>query len=277
MENVIFVIKSFVTQGNAPQSFLGAKWILFILKLCPQSRKRQLALWTLGNSPHYFYRNLDQNYDNVSHSEFLEAEHLRNTASRERIYEDVLRQFIRPNSMVLDYGCGPGYLAKAASKYASRVFALDVSDGAIECAKIINFSDKIHYMTPIDFESIVADSSIDFIYSTAVIQHMTNDVFEKMLNQCFRKLKPAGMVLLHVQLEGDGWKSEEEWKSDNSIAGKIKLSYGLNCFSRSEKYFEDTVAHSGFSNCKIDSMMDYVKEPFDDVCRQHLLTAVKPA
>ena len=64
---------------------------------------------------------------------------------------------------------------------------------------------------------------------------------------------------------------------DNSIVGKIKFQYGLNCFYRSNKYCEDAVANSGFINCKINNVSDYVKESFDDVCRQHLLTAVKPA
>ena len=226
MEKIMLVIKSFITMGNAPQSFLGAKWIPFVLKLCPQSKKRQLALWILGSSPHYFYKKLDQNYYNLSHLEFLEAEHLRCMASRERIYEEVLRPFIRQNCVILDYGCGPGYLAKAASKCATSVFALDISEGVIECAKIMNFSEKIHYITPVDFESIVADSSIDFIYSIAVIQHMTNDVFKEMLNQCFRKLKPGGMILLHVQLEDDRWKSEEKWRS-MTIQLLVKLNSSM--------------------------------------------------
>ena len=72
---------------------------------------------------------------------------------------------------------------------------------------------------------------------------------------------------------GGGWKTEEEWKGDASLKGKIKYKYGLHCFARTEATHREMVERAEFEDIRIESVADIVEERFDDICSQHLLTA----
>jgi len=120
--------------------------MIYLLRVCPKSKKRALALRILSLSPHYFYRNINPEYSKLSFCEFLEAEYTRNKVSREKIYSSVLRPCLSKNQVVMDYGCGPGFLAKAVSFIAGKVYAVDISHGVLECAKILNSGDNIEYL-----------------------------------------------------------------------------------------------------------------------------------
>ena len=119
----------------------------------------------------------------------------------------------------------------------------------------------------------IGDATIDLVYSVAVAQHLTDSVLEHVLDTLRRKLKPAGRLLLHIVLDAEGWRTEEEWRRDVSIAGRLKLKYGLNCFTRSEKRVREMLEAAGFGSIVVQPMRDLCPEPFDDVCTQHLVCA----
>jgi 2-polyprenyl-3-methyl-5-hydroxy-6-metoxy-1,4-benzoquinol methylase len=279
MKGSLYVLYSFLTNGPAPQTFIGAYWITALLRIAPGPLKRSLALHILALSPHYFYLGNSENPENkdLSHRQFLESEIERNTKDRERIYREILAGFLGPEDVVLDYGCGPGFLARAAAPHVKQVYALDISRGAIECAKILNSADNITYIYGLsDEKDTIKDSSVDAVYSFAVIQHVTDEILSDILAFCLRKLKPGGKLIFQVQLEDKAWRSEEEWKNDRSLKGRIRYSQGLHGFSRTAESLTETTAAAGFQNVEIKNISEMVSGNFDDICRTHLLLAKKP-
>jgi len=250
--------------------------MIYLLRVCPKSKKRALALRILSLSPHYFYRNINPEYSKLSFCEFLEAEYTRNKVSREKIYSSVLRPCLSKNQVVMDYGCGPGFLAKAVSFIAGKVYAVDISHGVLECAKILNSGDNIEYLyAGRGGISVIPDNGLDIIYSIAVIQHLPNKVFGEVLSAWYEKLRPGGKVLLHIVIDDPNWRTEEQCRADTTLQGKIKLQCCLNCFSRTSEYLYDVLPQKGFRILSLQKIEDICGEYFDDVCGQHLLIAEK--
>jgi cyclopropane fatty-acyl-phospholipid synthase-like methyltransferase len=123
---------------------------------------------------------------------------------------------------------------------------------------------------------VITDGRVDAVVSFAVVQHLTTDTFEHVLSVWQRKLKPGGKLILHVQLIGGLWKTEDDWRSDRSIKGRLKFRYGLHCFGRTEETYRQAVSQYGFDDIKMTAVADLVPSAdFDDVGSQHLLTARK--
>jgi cyclopropane fatty-acyl-phospholipid synthase-like methyltransferase len=261
---------SALTLGRDDQSFLDARWIVALLRNAPSSTRRRLALSILSWSPHYFYRRPE--YDGLSHAEFTEREFRRNRATREKLGESILGWHLHPHQVVLDYGCGPGFLVRYVAGLVKTVYGVDISHGVLECARVINDAPNASYFHTADMTDI-GDATVDLVYSFAVAQHLTDSVLEHVLATLRRKLKPAGRLLLHVVLDAEGWRTEDEWRRDVSMTGRLKLSYGLNCFTRSEPRVRDMLEAAGFESIVVRPMREMCAEPFDDVCTQHLVCA----
>jgi hypothetical protein len=86
-------------------------------------------------------------------------------------------------------------------------------------------------------------------------------------------LRPGGLLLLHFAVPGDTWRTEAQWLADDSLAGRAKLRYGLNCFGRSTAQMVDLAMRSGFGEAVARPLRETVTIPGDDVPDQHLLTA----
>ena len=139
-------------------------------------------------------------------------------------------------------------------------------------ARVVNSADNASFLHTRDMANI-GDATIDLAYSVAVAQHLTDSALERVFDTLRRKLKPGGRLLLHVVLDAEGWRTEEEWKRDASLAGRLKLKYGLNCFTRSEPRLRDMLETAGFQSIVVRSIREICPEPFDDVCTQHLVCA----
>ena len=127
--SIIYFLRSFITLGGA-QQFLGAPWVSILLRYVPE---RSLALRILSFSPHYYYG------DSFWLSKkAIESEVKRNDESRRVLMSDILDPYLKSDIVVVDYGCGPGFLAKHVSRKVKKVYAVDIDDGLIACAKIIN-------------------------------------------------------------------------------------------------------------------------------------------
>ncbi|MDQ3133023.1 MAG: class I SAM-dependent methyltransferase [Acidobacteriota bacterium] len=270
------VVKWGATLGKEPQNFLGAKWIQAFLKRVPESKKHLWALRILSLSPHYFLEGDNPKYSGMSNEDYLHASFNVNKISREDIYRKILKPYLKSDFEVLDYGCGPGFLAKATAPHVKKIYAVDISSGTIACAKIINSAENIEYIVSdkAGIES-VPDGKIDAVYSFAVIQHLTDKVFEIILENCRRKLKPDGQLILHIQLEDNIWQTEEYWQNGKSIKSKIKYQYGLHCFGRSEREYTEIVSQHRFGDIKIKKIEGYSEEYADELDSQRILTARK--
>ena len=276
MSRLLYMLRTIMTMGREPQTFIDARWIRLLLQICPRSMQRDLALRVLNLSPHYFNRSIDPAYQKTPFPRYLELEHERNQGSRRKIREQILAPYLRDRYTVLDYGCGPGYLAKEVSGQVRQVYACDISRGVLKCAEIINGAENIEYIyaDETDLEKI-PDGSVDLVYSFAVIQHVTDDAFNKILTAVEKKLKEEGQAVFHVHLDTNDWRSEQAYRDDTSLAGRMRFRYGLNCFSRTADSVDLMFSRHGFTDVTIRNVEDMVAEIFDDVCTQSLVTATK--
>ncbi len=231
MVKSLHVIKWFVSLGKQPQNYLGTSWIPPFLRAVRESKKSIWALRILSLSPHYFFDDENPKYKGMSNKEYLEANFEVATASRENIYRKCSPPYLTIDSEVLDYGCGPGFLAKATTSSVKKIYALDISSGAIESAKILNHAANIEYLVVgTGGVDAIPNEQLDVAYSFAVVQHLTDEVFESVLDDINRKLKANGTLLLHIQLTDDVWKEEEVYQNDASAKGRLKYRIGLHCF-----------------------------------------------
>ena len=270
------IVKWGTTLGTEPQSFLGAKWIRIFLAKVSDRKKRLWALRILNLSPHYFISPDADEYRNLSNDDYLEAAFNAVTESRVDIYRILLKTHLNKDHQILDYGCGPGFLAKAVSSGVKKIFAVDISAGAIECARILNPAENINYLIANE-EGLrtIPDGSCDVVYSYAVLQHLTDDVLDKVLENCRAKLKVNGNLLLHIQLRDDVWQTEEHWINYTSTRGKIKYRCGLHCFGRAEEVYSEFVIKHGFGELQIIGIEGFAAKYDEELKSQRLLIARK--
>jgi SAM-dependent methyltransferase len=242
------------------QNFLGARWVPAMLAATPARYRPQVALRLLAWSPHYFQPD--------EHDRNAAAE--RNRRTRQVIADDLLGRYLQSDDEVLDAGCGPGYLAVAVAPRVRAVTAVDVSRGVLACARVLNPAPNLEYLTVEEF--LRSGRDVDVIYSIAVAQHLTDEVFARALRDWHAALRPGGRLLVHVVVDDPGWRTEAQWRADRGLAGRAKMRFALNCFGRSTEQVRRMVADAGFGELDLVPVSALV-DVDDDVARQHLLVA----
>lgn len=234
MLRALTLVQNVLTTGRKRQSFLGARWVVFLIKRFPS---RWLAVRLLALSPHYFFRNLHKGH-------YVEKEFERNQASRE-LLAGVLAPYVKATDVVLDVGCGPGFLAKAVAGKVQHVYAYDISEGVLECAKILCNKENISYISTLDG---ITDKSLDLAYSFAVVNHLTDAALDGILRSIRVKLKDGGRIVFHVGLNENVGRTEQEWREDKSVRGRVKYAYGMNWFSRSRERLSELATGAGLNS-----------------------------
>jgi len=247
-----------VTWGGS-QNFLGARWVERVVDGVPESARERVALRFLALSPHYFY---DRD---------LAAEADRNRQSRQVLAEELVVPHLAPDARVLDYGCGPGYLAASVAGKVAHVAAVDISRGVLACARVLNGRPNITYQTPAQFRA--GGDQVDLAYSFAVVQHLRTAVLGQVMDLLAAAVRPGGTLLLHFAMADNGYRTEADWLADGSLAGRAKLRYGLNCFARSAAEMTGRAERAGFTGAVVESLGGRIAIPGDDIPEQYLLTA----
>jgi len=260
--------------GFTEQNFLGQPLIPLCLSVVPKRYKRNLALTFLGMSPHYFIYQWSNKYPSaMSHKDRLEAEHQRMLASRKKICEQILLPYLNPQMTVLDFGCGPGYLAQEVSKYVKKVLAVDISCGVIACAKELCNSENIFYYTNEGRSLSSLFSNINLVYTFATVQHLSEELFELVLREIFRILKPQGKVLCHVALIDACHNGLAYAKT--TIFKRFQKRFALRMISRTLDDVKLRIKRSGFNDPVI-MPLKQICDIEDDIGRQHIFIFSKP-
>jgi ubiquinone/menaquinone biosynthesis C-methylase UbiE len=200
--------------SSKEHAFLDRGWLPWLMKCGPRRWRKAMALRLLSLSPHYWMHQwLDCYPLEMPRCEVLQREHERNLTSRQELCDKLLRRYLRPSMTVLDFGCGPGFLAKAVSAHVRQVVAADVSRGVIACAAALNGADNIRYVANASTNlAAVANASIDLVYSFAVIQHLRKEQTAVFFREFARVLRRGGQGAIHFILgqsavhEHDGWE-----------------------------------------------------------------------
>jgi SAM-dependent methyltransferase len=246
---------------DGQQNFLGARWVAHAVNKSPSGLREQVALRLLSLSPHYFY---DRD---------IAAEADRNRRSRQALVDQLISPQLSPATRVIDYGCGPGYLASAVAGQAQHVDAVDISAGVLACARVLNQRPNISYLTPVQFRR--SAQLADLAYTFAVVQHLRTDVLADVLSLLAARIGPGGILLMHFAVPGlAGWRTESDWRADQSVSARAKLRYGLNCFGREPDEMQALVRAAGFTAVTVQPLAGSLDIPGDDdVSSQHLLRA----
>jgi ubiquinone/menaquinone biosynthesis C-methylase UbiE len=112
----------------------------------------------------------------------------------------------RPLGVLLDIGCGPGFLAAAVSRgfLNSSIIGLDISREMADIAgrrwPAASYP-NLTFLTADAQQLPIADRSIDYVFSSLSLHHWSEP--EKVFGEICRVLKPAGRFLI-FDLRRDG-------------------------------------------------------------------------
>lgn len=100
----------------------------------------------------------------------------------------------------VDFGCGVGRLTQALARRFGSVLGLDVSPEMIRIARQVNkYGSRVRYETndgPLVHMLPVA--SVDFIYSTLVLQHVHPNVSSGYIADLVKSLRPGGLFVFQL-------------------------------------------------------------------------------
>jgi SAM-dependent methyltransferase len=110
-----------------------------------------------------------------------------------------LKLAVNPGRAV-DFGCGVGRLAQALARRFQSVVGLDVSSEMIRLAKRVNkYGDRVAYhVNDGSLRNTLQASSVDFVYSTLVLQHMHPDESAAYLAELVSGLRPGGLLVFQL-------------------------------------------------------------------------------
>jgi len=103
--------------------------------------------------------------------------------------------------MALDFGCGPGRLTRALSKYFTQCVGVDISEKMIDSARSLNPDSSIYtfYVNDQDNLRLFADNHFDLIYTNLVLQHLPSDtIVYSFISEFVRVLKPHGLLVFQL-------------------------------------------------------------------------------
>jgi len=148
--------------------------------------------------------------------------------------------YLLPPVRVADLGCGEGYLTIEASRFASRVIAVDRSAEVLKRARALAVRRRVSNVTwkRGELEELpIADSSVDVALFSQALHHAADP--ERALAEAVRILVPGGRVLVldlrqHDQTWvrerlGDRWLgfSREQLSSLLQTAGLVDVKLGV--------------------------------------------------
>ncbi len=120
---------------------------------------------------------------------------------------------LKPGSLILDVGCGPGLKAKFFVEQNFQIFGIDISERMIELAKesAPTASFKVLELAALD----QLGQTFDGVFAQAILLHVPKNECAKAVIKMADKLRPGGHIFLAVKEKREG-RGEEEVVKENS-------------------------------------------------------------
>ena len=131
---------------------------------------------------------------------------------KESVIEQVMLKHVQPDHAVLEIGPGFGRWTRKLIEISRHLIAVDVTEKCIEhCKREFgqNSNAEFHLNDGRSLD-MVADNSIDFIWSFDVFVHIEPSDIECYLQEFRRLLKDDGLVIIH---HGTIGKTDLKWRS----------------------------------------------------------------
>lgn len=119
-----------------------------------------------------------------------------------RIKDDIVANYIQPDMVVLDVGCGTGSLAIKGAKAGARLTGLDISERMLAVARQQIKKNKLenkvvlNHAGVVEIDALFEENSFDLITSTLVISELYGEERKWALRELYRILKSDGKLLI---------------------------------------------------------------------------------
>lgn len=97
---------------------------------------------------------------------------------------------------ILDIGCGRGEFLALLKSNGQQGLGLDLSDSMLEEARAMGLN--CLKTDALQFLKSRPGASLDGIFSSQVIEHFQPDYLRRVISECFRVLRPEGLLLLET-------------------------------------------------------------------------------
>ncbi len=130
---------------------------------------------------------------------------------------------------ILDLGTGPGYLPIEIAKRV-RDYQIDGIDPLLKLIKIARVNairagvrERVHFEVGDANKLRFKENSYDMIVSTGAFHELKNPI--KVLNECYRVLKPGGEVFIHDPARVSAGLEREKWMDSLNFLEKITYRF----------------------------------------------------
>lgn len=113
------------------------------------------------------------------------------TQRRWRRRSKMLTAGIKPNSSVLELGCGVGYFTKELAKTKAQILAIDISSDLLNRATTEVRSENVRFKLDNAYDMDLTNESFDHVVGSSVLHHLD---IKKALAETFRVLKHGGKI-----------------------------------------------------------------------------------
>jgi ubiquinone/menaquinone biosynthesis C-methylase UbiE len=109
-------------------------------------------------------------------------------------YSEKLLDYLLPNKVVLDIGCGYGRLSLIIKEKGCRVYGIDINKNAIKEAKNNPNLESVKFSVQDAKRTNFSNNFFDVVVSQAVLACMDKKERRKVLKEVYRILKPEGIL-----------------------------------------------------------------------------------
>jgi ubiquinone/menaquinone biosynthesis C-methylase UbiE len=180
-----------------------------------------------------------------------------------RASQQLIQSIDRPLSLV-DLGCGDASLSQTLFKnnQISHYIACDLSQPALQLAKV-NLAPwssqlELNCLDMLEQLGQIPDHSLDLVFSSYAIHHLTDQSKLALFKECFRVLKHSGSFVLIDVMRNDGQNRndylnnylsmvEKDWVAINPIErARITEHVRANDFPLSPSEYQSLAHEAGF-------------------------------
>jgi 2-polyprenyl-3-methyl-5-hydroxy-6-metoxy-1,4-benzoquinol methylase len=178
----------------------------------------------------------------------------------------LLNHVIKKGSSILDYGCGPGYLANTIKDFPSNYLGLDISETYINTCKL-NFKNKSNFQFQILNHTETSSHQLpnhffDTVIILSVAQYLgSKEKVAELVASILPSLKPSGEIILADVIE-----SEKHFLKDLFFIGIYSVVKGY-FFQFLEFAFR--LRFSSYNKLRLNNKLLMLNQKeIEDICQQ---------